>query len=165
MNQHAPAKRKKSERKGYPLYMTRDWKKALRNKRKYARQFAKVRTVENLELKRKYRNIATRERRKPIRAYWYKKTEGLKSRPDKFYDTFKPFISNKSKETTAIYLKTEGNNVVRDQKEVAEKLAGYFTDAALNIEEYQLIILPRRITVSTIVLGAYKKFIKKTRLI
>lgn len=121
--------------------------------------------MENLELKRKYRNIATRERRKAIRAYWYKKTERLKSRPDKFYDTFKPFISNKSKETTAIYLKTEGNNVVRDQKEVAEKLAGYFTDAALNIEEYQLIILPRRITVSTIVSGAYKKFIKKTRLI
>jgi len=64
--------------------MSEEWKRALRTKRKYARKFAKDRTAENLELKRKYRNIATRERQKAIRAYWYKTTEELKSRPDKF---------------------------------------------------------------------------------
>ena len=113
--------------------MTEEWKNALRTKRKYAGKFAKDRTAENLELKRKYRNIATRERRKAIRAYWYKKTEELKSRPDKFYDTFKPFIGSKSKEPTAIYLKTNEHNVVKDQKEVAETLATYFTNVALDI--------------------------------
>ena len=115
-------------------YMTQEWKKALRMKRKYAKMFSKDRTAENLELKKKYRNIATRERRKAIRAYWYSKTEEHKSRPDKFYDTFKPFISNKSKDSVAIHLNSETDNkVVQDQKEVAEMLASYFTNAALSI--------------------------------
>ena len=34
-------------------YMTWEWKNALRAKKKYARMFAKDRTVKNLELKRK----------------------------------------------------------------------------------------------------------------
>lgn len=97
-------------------YMTQDWKKVLRSKRKCAKQFAKDRTAENLELKRKYRNIATSERGKAIKAYWYKKTEKLKSSPGRFYNMSKPFISNKSKGTTAIHLRTEGNKVVSDQR-------------------------------------------------
>lgn len=86
----------------------------------------------SLELKRKYRNIATRERRNAIRAYWYTKADEHKSRPSKFCDTFKPFISNKSKESAAIRLKTEGE-AVNDQMEVAEILAKYFTNATLSI--------------------------------
>ena len=65
--------------------------RAIRDKRKYAIQFAKNRTPENFELKRKYRNIATRERRKAIKAYWYRKCEDLKSKPREFYNTFRPF--------------------------------------------------------------------------
>ena len=113
--------------------MTQEWKRALRNKRKYAKKFAEDRTGENLELKRKYRNIATRERRNAIRAYWYTRADEHISRPSKFYYTFKPFISNKSKESAAIHLKTEGDNAVKDQMEVAEILAKYFTNATLSI--------------------------------
>ena len=131
-NQHAPIKKKRVREKDIP-YMTQEWKRALRNKRKYAKKFAEDRTSENMELKRKYRNIATRERRKAIRAYWYTKADEHKSRPSKFYDTFKPFISNKIKESEAIHLKTEGDNAVKDQTEVAEILAKYFTNAALSI--------------------------------
>lgn len=64
-------------------------------------------------MKKKNRNIATRERRKAIREYWHTK---------EFYNTFKPFTSDKTKESTAICLKGDGNNVVKDQKEVAEML-------------------------------------------
>ena len=84
-------------------------------------------------MKRKYRNIPTLERRKATRAYWYTKADEHKSRPSKFYDTFKPFISNNSKEKAAIYLKTEGDNAVKDQTEVAVILANYFTNAARGI--------------------------------
>ena len=87
--------------------MTLEWKKALREKRKYAIKSAKDRTAENFELKRKYRNIATRERRKAIRAYWHTQSQELNARPDKFYSTFKPFISNNTKESTAVSLKSE----------------------------------------------------------
>lgn len=107
--------------------MTREWKNALKMKRKCVRMFAKDRTVENLELKTKDRKLATRERRKAIRTYWYKNTEEHKDRPDKFYDTFKPFISNKGKGSTTIHIKTkENNSVEKNQNEVAETLASYF---------------------------------------
>ena len=43
------------------------------------------------------------------------------------------FISNKSKESAAIYLKTKGVKAVKDQTEVAEILANYFTNAALSM--------------------------------
>ena len=77
--------------------------------------FAKYRAAKNLELKRKSRNIATRERRKAIRAYWYKKTKDQ---------------DNRINSTTPFYLETKEQNVVKDQKEVAEALATYFTDVA-----------------------------------
>lgn len=63
VDQHAPTKKKRVREKDIP-YMTPEWKQAIRDKRKFAVQFAKDRSLENFELKRKYRNIATRERRK-----------------------------------------------------------------------------------------------------
>ena len=59
--------------------------------------------------------------------------EEHEDRPDKFYNTFKPFISNKGKGSSAIHLKTKENNNRKNQSEVAETLARYFTNAALNI--------------------------------
>ena len=61
-------------------FMSKEWKASIRNKRKYAIQFAKDRTPENFELKKKQRNIATRERRKALTAYWYKKSKEMKSK-------------------------------------------------------------------------------------
>ena len=158
--QHAPIKKKRVREKDIP-YMTQEWKRALRNKRKYAKKFAEDRTSENMELKRKYRNIATRERRKAIRAYWYTKADKHKSRPSKFYDTFKPFISNKIKELEAIYLKTEGDNAVKDQTEVAEILTKYFTNAALSIGGDHVNNIKEEAIVTTAVLRPYEKPTKK----
>ena len=60
--------------------------------------------------------------------------EEHKDRPDKFYDTFKPFIQQQRQ---GIYnntsVKTKENNVEKNQNEAAETLASYFKNAALNI--------------------------------
>ena len=80
VDQHAPIRTTRVREKDIP-YMTPEWKQAIRDKRKFAVQFAKDRSLENFELKRKYRNIATRECRKAIKAYWYRKSEELKSKP------------------------------------------------------------------------------------
>ena len=77
----------KSKRERDIPYMTVEWKRAISNTRKYA-----VRTAENLELKKKYGNIA-----KAITAYWHKKSEELKSGPTEFFKGFRPFISTKRK--------------------------------------------------------------------
>ena len=50
VNEYAPIKRKRVREKDVPC-MTSTWKKAIRNKRKYAIQFAKNRRPENMELK------------------------------------------------------------------------------------------------------------------
>jgi len=119
VNSHAPVKRNRVREQDIP-YMTREWKNALKMKRKYVRMFVKDRTVENLELKREDRNLARRERRKAIRTYWYKNTEKHKDRPDKFYYTFKPFISNKGKGSTTIQYHSEHDSV-KSIREVYEE--------------------------------------------
>ena len=77
--------------------MTPEWKKAIRDKRKFAIQFAKDRSLENFELKRKYRNIATWERRKAIKAYWKRKSEELKSKPSEFFQHIQAIHQYKGK--------------------------------------------------------------------
>ena len=47
--------------------------------------YAKNKTAENYELKKKYRNLATKERRKAIKEFWMKKTDDLKQKPWEFF--------------------------------------------------------------------------------
>ena len=83
-NEHAPMTKKRVRERDV-CFMSKEWKAALRKKRKCAIQFAKDRKPENLELKKRHRNIATRERRKALTAYWYKKSEEMKSKPHDFF--------------------------------------------------------------------------------
>ena len=131
VNEHAPIKRKRVRKNDVP-YMTKEWKIAIRNKRKYAVRFAKNRTQENFELKKKYRNLATKERRKAIQEYWHKKTEEMHDKPASFFKAFKPFLKESNKQTTHLNLRTD-RAVVTDQAKVANLLANYFTSVTSNI--------------------------------
>ena len=104
------------------------------DKTKYAIQFANNRTPENLELKRKHTNIATRESRKIVISFWFAKSEELKSNQGSVFNTLRPFISGKTKDSNMICLQSEGCRV-EGQIEVAEQLANYFTTAANSIAE------------------------------
>ena len=77
---HAPL-RKKRVREIDVTYMTLDWKNAIRRKRKYAQLYAKNKTAENYQLKKKYRNLATKEHGKAVKEFWMKKTDDLKQKP------------------------------------------------------------------------------------
>ena len=78
-------------------YMKPELRKAIKMKRTYAKEYAHNRTEENWELKRKWRNKATKCRRMAIREFWKQKADDLKSKPSDFYKTFRPFLNNKSK--------------------------------------------------------------------
>ena len=56
-------------------YMTPEWKTAIRMKRKYTKKFAKDPSQENLINKNKWRNTATKLRRRAIKEYWKTKTD------------------------------------------------------------------------------------------
>lgn len=70
-------------------YMTEEWKMAIRNKRKFVQLFAQNRTLENWELKRKWRKLATKERRRAIKSHWAQKPDELSKRPRDFYTILK----------------------------------------------------------------------------
>ena len=80
--------------------MTKEWKGAIRAKRRAARKYLKERTSENWEARRIARNEATRLRRKAIRTYWKEQATKLKCKPSEFYKTFMPFLADKHKVNT-----------------------------------------------------------------
>ena len=59
-------------------YRIPKWKTAIKFKRKYAKQNANSRTNEKWELKRKYRDIATKYKRHAVQKYWQRKQKTFK---------------------------------------------------------------------------------------
>ena len=102
----------------------------------------KIRTPENFELKKKYRNIATRERRKALTAYWHKRSEEMKSKPHEFFDTFRPFLNNKTKDANAMFQTNMRMALLKIKgMQVAEILANYFFTTASDIGGKHVISL------------------------
>ena len=58
--------------------MTRKWKNALKAKRWLSKNFTKNLTQENYELQRISRNVATKQRKAEIKAYWKKFSDNIK---------------------------------------------------------------------------------------
>ena len=78
-------------RENHVPYMTSDWKKAIRKKRLFAKLYAKDKTEEKFELKRKYRNLATKECKKAIKKFGKMKSEKIRENPRDFFNTFQLF--------------------------------------------------------------------------
>ena len=77
--------------------MTPAWRKATRPKCRFSKRLSQIRTPENFELKRQWRNEATKQRRITIRKYWSELADDLRQNPMKFYKTFKLFLDRKDK--------------------------------------------------------------------
>ena len=107
VEKHMPTKRMRFRKVDVP-YMTPEWKRAIKMKRKFAKQYAQSRTEENWELKRIWRNKAAGYRRKAIKEYWKQKADDLKAKPSEFYKTFRPFLSDKKQPASEIHIKANG---------------------------------------------------------
>lgn len=118
LDEHLPVKRMKVRARDVP-YMISAWETAIRAKRRFSKRFSQSRTPENFELKRKWRNEATRQRRIAIRNYWSVVSDNLRQNPKNFYKTFKPFLDRKDKGdgTRDIHLNID-DNLVKDQEGV-----------------------------------------------
>lgn len=130
VDEHLPEKKMRVRTQDVP-YMTNEWKKAIRAKRRAAKKYLKVQNRENWEAKRKARNEATRLRRKAIREYWKDQTTKLKCKPGEFYKTFMPFLSEKRNKgtTNELSLNIEGA-ISHDQSKIANHLCHYFSTIA-----------------------------------
>lgn len=69
LDEVTPVKRMRVRDKDVP-FMTPEWKRAIRAKRKATSKYLKNKTPENWELRRKSRNEATKQRRIAIKEYW-----------------------------------------------------------------------------------------------
>ena len=55
----------------------------------------------------------------------------MKAKPHDFFDTFRPFLDNKTKDANPIFLKNKHEDgIIEDQRQVAETLANYFSTIA-----------------------------------
>ena len=131
-NYHAPTRRKRMRGNDVP-YMTSDWKKAIRKKRLFAKLYAKDKTEEKFKLKRKYRNLATKECKKATKEFWKMKSEKIRENPRDFFNTFQPFISKKTAKNNPITLNVDRNDTENDAVAVANCFADYFANVALDI--------------------------------
>ena len=139
LQEHIPLRKKRVRSKDVP-YMTDQWKDAIRKKRK--KMFAKNSTDENLQLKRKWRNVATKLRRRSLKQYWKSKTEEMNHNPREFYKVFKPFLDSKTQDVddSAIILENCGSDI-KDQTMVADCFVEYFTGIAQGIGDSELLAL------------------------
>jgi len=122
-------------------YMNVEWKEAIRKKRKHAKNFSKNPTQENYVLKNKWRNIVTKCRRKAIKEYWRRKTDGFNANLAEFYKTFKPFLDNKSKAAEKYITLEKDGYVLRDQSKIADCFLDYFSSVANDIGDITLLEL------------------------
>lgn len=139
INDHVPLKKMRVRAMDVP-YMTLEWKKAIRKKRRYAKRYAKNPTEENRELMKMWRNTATRLRRRAIKEYWSKKADDLKTHPKNFYSFVEPFLHSKSKKCGNALLNLEIDGVIeRDQRKITEHFAKYFSSVANDIGDTRLL--------------------------
>ena len=132
VDKHLPLKRVKARKIDVP-YMTGEWKEAIRKKRNYAKKFSQSKTKENMELMKKWRNNATRLRRKAIKNYWNAICEDMNNNSRRFYNTFTPFLRTKpKKDKSLISLNIEGVTH-QDQRLVAQEFTNYFCSIADHI--------------------------------
>ena len=121
--------------------MNVEWKESIRKKCKYAKKFSKNPTQENCELKNKWRNIATKCRRKAIKQYWRRKTDDFNNNPAEFYKTFKLFLDDKSRAVDKCITLEKDGNVIRDQSKIADCFLDYFSSVAKGIGDIKLLEL------------------------
>ena len=131
LEDHAPIKTKTIKTRQCP-YMNSSWRRAVFKKHQLYNRFAKCRTRINWNLYRKQRNLCQKLKRDSLKNYLQEKCVNSKSEPRKFWETVKPYFTDKSKEQGALQL-IDGNNLVNDPKKVAQLLNDKFSTIAIDI--------------------------------
>ena len=129
--------KRKGVRRNDVAFMNGEWKEAIGKKRKHAKNFSKNPTQENYVRKIK----STKCRRKAIKEYWTRKTDGFNANPAEFYKTFKPFLDDKSKAAEKFITLEKDGYVLRDLSKIVDCLLDYFSSVANDIGNITLLEL------------------------
>ena len=128
LDKHAPLKTKYI-RGNNAAFMNKELAKAIMKRSKLKNNFNKFKSNENWRLFKRQRNICNRIKRKSKQKYFRKLSTN--PNPKDFWNTMKPFISDKGSYSNDDYMLEENNTIVRDDKQIAN----IFNDLFVNIVE------------------------------
>ena len=95
--------------------MTIDWKKAIKNKRKFAKLYQEAKLMKTSNLRRSTEIWPRKSAGKQLNIIWKTKSEKMKEKPKRFFHNFQPFISDKTIENNPINPNTGGNVMENDR--------------------------------------------------
>ena len=132
LEKHAPIKEKFVRANNAP-FMNKNLSKAIMSRSKLRNKYNKNPTNENLDAYKTQRNLCVKLSRKSKKDY-YNNLETNKITDNKtFWNSVKPLFSDKQKIRQKIIL-IEDDNIISNEKEVAEKMNNFFLNAVANLD-------------------------------
>lgn len=130
LDTHAPKKTRKVRPKPAP-FMNSELRKAIMTRKRLHHNYLANRTHQNWELYRQQRNICVSLRRKAMKGYFQKNCEKGPAEGKGFWDTVKPFLTNKGPSTNCDIILSEDNKIVSNQNDIAEIFNNFFCKCSL----------------------------------
>ena len=131
LNKHAPL-RQKTVRANESPFMNKVLKKAIMKRSRLRNKYLRDNCNENENAYKKQRNICVNLLRKQKRSYFSRLNINNVTDNKRFWDTIKPLFSDKINKSHKITL-IEGNDIISDNQEIAERLNDFFTNAAKSL--------------------------------
>jgi hypothetical protein len=132
LDTHAPLKSKKVRANPAP-FMNTDLRKAIMKRKRLCHNYLLNRTHSNWELYRQQRNACVSLRRKAMRGYFQKNCEKGPAEGKNFWDTVKPFLTNKGPSSSCDIILCENGQILNKQDEIADTFNNFFINVASNI--------------------------------
>ena len=133
LNHHAPLKKRVVRANEVP-YMTKALRKAIATRSQLENRYYRHKTAESKWIYKKQKNYVSRlykiERRKYYTNLDIKKITDNK----RFWSTMKPFFSDKGAGTKSNITLVEGNDILPEDKDVANTLNSFFGDAVKSLD-------------------------------
>ena len=129
---HAPTKSRRVRANPAPFMNSKLRKEIMKRKRLY-HNYLSCRSQSNWELYRQQRNVCVSLRRKAMKGYFEEKCGQGPSEGKNFWNTVKPFLSNKGLGGSCDIILCENNQVVNNDNEIVETFNNFFINVASNI--------------------------------
>ena len=131
---HAPVKRKKVRAKT-PPFMNSKLRRAIMRKAQLHSKWIKYPNSTNWKRYRQQRNFVNKLKRQSVNKYFENKCDSENKNSQEFWQTMKPFLTNKCQTGNEILHLRENDTVITDQNQVSEIMNDYFVTIASTIGE------------------------------
>ena len=130
LNKHAPVKQNKV-RGNHAPFITKDLSKAIMNKSERRNKYLKWRSRENFLAMKNAKNLCNNLSKTNKKSYFQKVTQKGFANNKAFWNTIKPFLTNKGFLTSDVIWLTQENETITDKKKITHSFHSHY----VNIEK------------------------------